>query len=242
MPDPLPAFAGFGRKTQAFLKELDTHNTRDWFNANKERYESEVVGPALAFISEMEPRLEHISHHLTAIPAKQGGSLMRIYRDVRFSKNKKPYKTNIAMHFRHELGKDVHAPGFYVHIQPPSVPNDYGMKGSMVGVGIWRPDAEALKAIRGRIIDKPDEWLAARDDADFKRVLDLTGDALKRPPRGFDPDHPCIEDLKRKDFTAMRSISVKEVGSAKFLDNVETAFAAAAPFMAFLCKAVGVRY
>lgn len=242
MSTPPPPFTGFGRKTQSFLKDLDADNTRDWFTANKARYECDLVVPALAFISAMEPRIEKISKHFMAIPAKQGGSLMRIYRDVRFSKNKNPYKTNIGMHFRHELARDVHAPGFYVHIQPPSVGNDYGMTGSMLGVGIWRPPAEALKAIRETIQDKPDEWIAARDDKTFNKALTIDGESLKRPPRGFDPEHPCIEDLKRKDFTAFRTLSVKDIGSAGLLDTVEKTFAAAEPFMRFLCKAVGVRY
>ncbi len=242
MPDNLPPFTGFGRKTQGFLKGLDANNTREWFTANKARYESDLVAPALAFITAMEPRIEKISRHFMAIPAKQGGSLMRIYRDVRFSKNKSPYKTNIGIHFRHELAKDVHAPGFYVHIQPPSVGSAYDVTGSMAAVGVWRPPAEALKAIRDRIADKPDEWLAARDDKQFNRALEITGESLKRPPRGFDPEHRCIDDLKRKDFTAVRTLSVREVGSAGLLDTVEEAFAASVPYMRFLCKAVGVRY
>ncbi|MEO0477130.1 MAG: DUF2461 domain-containing protein [Planctomycetota bacterium] len=242
MSDTTPPFNGFGRKTQRFLKELDTNNTRDWFTENKPRYEAGLVEPALSFIAAMEPRLETISKQFMAIPAKQGGSLMRIYRDVRFSKNKSPYKTNIGIHFRHELAKDVHAPGYYVHIQPPSVGNDYGMTGSMLGVGIWRPPADALKAIRERIRDKTDDWLAARDDKTFKKFLELDGESLKRPPRGFDPEHLCIEDLKRKDFTAFKTLSVKEIGSAELLDTVQEAFAAAEPFMRFLCKAVGVKY
>ncbi|MEM9346389.1 MAG: DUF2461 domain-containing protein [Planctomycetota bacterium] len=237
-----PAFTGFGRKTQSFLKDLDANNTREWFAENKPRYESEFVAPALAFIAAMEPRLETISRQFMAIPAKQGGSLMRIYRDVRFSKNKSPYKTNIGIHFRHELAKDVHAPGYYVHIQPPSVGNDYGMTGSMLGVGIWQPPPEALKAIRERIRDKPNDWLAARDDKTFNKLLTIDGESLKRPPRGFDPEHPCIEDLKRKDFTAFKTLSVKDVSSAKLLETAEEAFSAAEPFMRFLCKAMGVEY
>ncbi|MEM9111509.1 MAG: DUF2461 domain-containing protein [Planctomycetota bacterium] len=242
MPDIPPPFTGFGRKTQAFLKDLDANNTREWFTQNKPRYEADLVEPALAFITAMEPRIDKISRQFMAIPAKQGGSLMRIYRDVRFSKNKQPYKTNIGIHFRHELAKDVHAPGYYVHIQPPSVGNHHGMTGSMIGVGIWQPHPEALKAIRERIRDKPNEWLAARDDKAFNKLLTIDGESLKRPPRGFDPEHPAISDLKRKDFTAFKSLSVKEVGSDKLLDTVEEAFAAGEPFMRFLCKAVGVKY
>ena len=126
--------ANFSPALFDFIRDLKANNHRDWFQANKARYEDDVVDPALRFISDVGPGLREISPHLLAIPKKVGGSMFRIYRDVRFSKNKNPYKTNIGMHFRHELAKDVHAPGYYVHIQPPSVGNDYGMTGSMLGV------------------------------------------------------------------------------------------------------------
>jgi len=240
MPDI--EFKGFGPKTRSFLKELADNNTRDWFTENKQRYEYHFVAPALAFIEAMEPKLAKIAPRFEAIPAKQGGSLMRIYRDVRFAKNKSPYKTNIGIHFRHEQGKDVHAPGFYVHIQVPGVASDYGDMGPFIGVGLWRPDPEALTGIRKRIADKPDEWLAARDDKTFRKAYTLEGDSLKRPPKGFDPEHPCIEDLKRKDFIGMHLLKIKDINSAALVDHAAKQFKAAEPFMRFLCQAVGTRY
>ena len=139
---PKQQHTGFTPATIRFLTELRNNNNRDWFNANKHRYENDVVAPSLNFITVMDARLKKISPHFRAIPKKTGGSLMRVYRDTRFAKDKTPYKTNIGIQFRHELGKDVHAPGFYVHVEPNQV---------FLGVGIWRPDPKALGKIRGEI-------------------------------------------------------------------------------------------
>ena len=97
-------FAGFTSDLIGFLEDLRFHNEREWFKANSDRYERHVREPALDFIAAMAPRLEKISPHLTAVPKKVGGSLMRIHRDVRFSKDKTPYKTNLGIQFRHSAG------------------------------------------------------------------------------------------------------------------------------------------
>src|SRR5919112_754543 len=113
--------ASFGPELFGFLAELRAHNDRDWFAANKERYEGDVLEPALAFIEDFEPHLRAISPHLRADARRVGGSLFRIYRDTRFSKDKTPYKTTAGIYFRHEQGKDVQAPGFYLHLAPGEV-------------------------------------------------------------------------------------------------------------------------
>ena len=110
-----PLFTGFPKDLNDFFTELEVNNNRDWFADNKERYLQNVAQPALDFITAMEKPLKKISPHFTAVAKRSGGSLMRIYRDTRFSKNKTPYKNNLGIHFRHESGKDVHAPGFYFH-------------------------------------------------------------------------------------------------------------------------------
>ena len=101
----------FTKSTFSFLDELAASNNRAWFEENKSRYESLVREPALAFIEAMEPALRKFAPNLRAEPRKVGGSLMRVFRDTRFSRDKTPYKTNIGIQFRHSLGKDVHAPG-----------------------------------------------------------------------------------------------------------------------------------
>jgi len=106
--------------------------------------------------------------------------MFRIYRDVRFAADKSPYKTHAAAQFRHRAAKDVHAPGFYLHLEPG---------GCFVGVGIWHPDGPTLAAIRTALVADPPGWTGAIGDRAFKRAFTLGGDALKRPPQGFDPGH-----------------------------------------------------
>jgi uncharacterized protein (TIGR02453 family) len=187
-----------------------------------------------AFISAMAPRLSRISKNFTADPRPNGGSMFRIYRDVRFSKDKRPYKEHAACHFRHSAGKDVHAPGFYMHFAPGEV---------FFGGGMWMPPPDALGQIRDAIVKKPSAWKAIKADRKFaRRFDDVDGDALTRAPRGYDPLHPLIDDIRKKSFFAMHESSVAQAGSAKLLDQVADTFAAATPLMKFLCNAQGVKF
>ena len=226
-------YAGFKAETVAFLEQLSKNNNREWFKANKTRYEEQVLDVALRFIQSMQDPLVEIAPNFVALPTRVGGSLMRVYRDTRFSKNKTPYKTNIGIQFRHERAKDVHSPGYYVHVDPEQV---------FIGVGMWRPDSDPLRAIRERIAAKPAEWRRTVGDPKFKRHFSLGGDVLIRPPRGFDKDHELIGDIKRKSFIAVEYLSVEDCLSPKFQRKVETAFKAGSPYMRFLCKAVGVKF
>lgn len=226
-------YAGFTAEALAFLDELSVNNNREWFKANKGRYEELVLDVALRFIQAMQDPLAEIAPKFVALPTRVGGSLMRVYRDTRFSRNKTPYKTNIGIQFRHERAKDVHSPGYYVHIAPQEV---------FIGVGMWRPDSDPLRGIRDRIAAKPDEWKRIVADQKFKRHFDFGGETLTRPPRGFDKDHECIEDIKRKSFIAVKHMPVEDCLSPKFQAKVETAFKTGTPYMQFLCKAVGVPF
>ena len=179
------------------------------------------------------PHLHAISPHFRADPRPVGGSLFRIHRDTRFSKDKSPYKTHIGIHFRHELASSAHAPGFYLHLEP---------RQTFLGAGIWRPETEPLAQIRAAIAKDPDRWRGATRAQEFTDVYDLGGDSLKRAPAGFDPEHPLIDELKRKDFIAMRSLSDKAACSRGFLEETAGTFAVAGPLVHFLCDAIGVRY
>ena len=223
----------FGPATFDFLGDLAANNERAWFEANRERYEACVRGPALAFIEAMAPELARFAPHFRAEARKAGGSLMRVFRDTRFSRDKTPYKTNIGIQFRHELARDVHAPGFYVHIAADEC---------FLGVGCWRPEASALAMIRDCIAADPQRWLKTRDDRRFRADWQLSGERLSRPPRGYAADHPAIEDLKYKDFVAMAGLEPGEVIAPDLIKLASKRFAAAAPLMAFLCGAVGVQY
>jgi len=223
----------FTTDTLTFLRQLASNNNRDWFEQNKANYEATVRGPALQFIADMADDLAAISPHFLAQARKVGGSLMRIHRDVRFGRDKRPYKTNIGIQFRHEQGRDVHAPGFYLHIEPDNC---------FVGVGVWHPDSTALGKIRDRLIQHPDRWQTAIGDKGFKRHFTLGGETLIRPPRGYDKDHPLIEDLKRKDFITFAALTDEQLTGSKFRKLVTDRFRAADSYMAFLCKSLDLRY
>ena len=228
-----PRYASFEIATLKFLEELETNNNREWFKENKPRYEEHVLDVALRFIQSMQDPLHEIAPHFEATPTRMGGSLMRVYRDTRFSKNKLPYKTNIGIQFRHEQAKNVHSPGYYLHIDPHEV---------FVGVGMWRPESDPLRNIRERIASRPGDWKRATGDPTFRRHFSLGGESLTRPPRGFDKNHALIDDIKRKSFIAFRNLDRDDCLRPQFQRRVETLFKAADPFMRFLCKAVGVPF
>ena len=228
------AFEGFPRDTIKFLADLARHNNRPWFHANKDRYEASVRQPALAFIEAMAPQLERIAPRIYADPSPNGGSLIRIYRDTRFTGDKEPYKTNIGIHFRHEQGDDIHAPGLYVHIDT---------KECFWACGMWRPDGPSLAAIRTRIAEHPDEWKKMCRSRPFVRVFgEVSGDRLTRPPRGFDPDHPCVEDLKLKDFLGVANLARRGLYSPQLPQEAARVFAAGAGLMKFLSTALSLPY
>ena len=220
----------FDRDFFDFLKELNQNNTREWFQDHKDRYRSTVQEPLLGFISDFSDPLHGISPEFVADPRPTGGSMFRIYRDVRFSKNKNPYKTHAAAQFRHRAGRDAHAPGFYLHLEPGNV---------FVGAGSWHPGREALDSIRFAIAENPDQWLALVTEPRFSERHSLVGDSLKRPPRGFNPEHPLIDELKRKDFISVENFTQQQACSAGFIDLVADSFRLAAPLVRFLTKAVG---
>lgn len=223
----------FTSEGMTFLRKLEKNNNRDWFHENKSDYEDLVRTPALNFIDDMANDLNFISPHFLVVSKKVGGSLMRVHRDVRFGKDKSPYKTNIGIQFRHEMGRDVHAPGFYVHVEPGEC---------FIGVGIWRPDSTALGKIRDAIIERDKHWLNAVNDKMFKKSFELNGESLKTAPRGYDKAHPLINDLKRKDFIAISRVEDKSVLAKNFKQRVIKRFTEAEPYMGFLCKSLALRY
>jgi uncharacterized protein (TIGR02453 family) len=191
-------FTGFPKDLFAFLKALKKNNNRDWFKANKQRYQESVVGPMVEYISSMAPHIESISPHYVADPRPHGGSMFRIYRDTRFSNDKTPYKTHAACHFRHRAGRDAHAPGFYLHVETDGV---------SIGGGIWRPPSRQLGMIREFIADNPEAWERLARSAGIMDMGGVQGDSLQRPPRGYTADARHIEDLKRKSYYVMTGFS-----------------------------------
>jgi len=228
-------FTGFDQDFWQFFSQLKQNNNRDWFADNKARYQDKVVAPISAFIAAIGPGLKQISPHYNADPRPNKGSMFRIYRDVRFSKDKRPYKEHAAAQFRHRMGRDVHAPGFYVHLEAGNI---------RYGGGIWGPPGDVLRKIRERIADKPGKWQIVLDDSDIQDQFGgIRGDSLKRPPRDFDADSPHIGDIKRKSFFAMKAASNMDVaGTAAFVGEVIETFEAATPLMHFISDAVGAEF
>jgi uncharacterized protein (TIGR02453 family) len=218
----------FSPELFAFLRELAAHNDREWFNANKARYEAHVKEPALAFVEDMGYRLPEVAPHLLA----DAKSMFRIYRDTRFAKDKSPYKTHVGIYFRHEAAPTVDTAGLYLHLEPRNV---------FLGAGIWHPGTPALKRIRDTIVARPQAWRAASDAVAPEWEL-ANGDSLKRAPAGFDPDHPLIDDLKRKSFAVVSRLSQKEACAGGFLDLVVARALAARPYLEFVSGALGTRY
>src|SRR5262249_18093569 len=132
-----------------FLTQLARNNNREWFQANKARYESDVRDPMLLFVAALAPRLREIAPHFVVDPSPVGGSMMRIHRDIRFSRDKSPYKTAVAAHFQRQGQRGDSLPAYYLHLKPGT---------SLVGAGIWHPDPPTLRKIRDKMVEDPKRW------------------------------------------------------------------------------------
>ncbi len=230
----MAGFDGFPRDFFRFFSELGKHNERPWFARNKARYQADVVAPAQAFIVAIGSRLHKISRQIVADPRPVGGSMFRIHRDVRFSKDKSPYKDHAGIHFRLTGTRGGTAPGFYVHLAAKEV---------FYGAGVWMPEPDALAKIRRAIADDPKAWKGAVGGAKLKAMFgEIRGEKLARAPKGFDPEHELVEVLKHKSFFVMHDASPAAAQKPAFLDEVEAACRAAAPLVAFLCRALGVPF
>jgi len=211
-----------------FLSSLDRNNSRDWFHEHKDDYERHVREPYLHLITDLQQPLAKISPHYRADPRKNGGSLFRIFRDTRFSHNKLPYKPWQGARFFHERRHEIPAPSFYMHIQPGEC---------FAGGGMWHPESDALKHIREFLADNPAAWKRATRSKAFTEQLTLDGEALVRPPRGYDPTHELIDDLKRKDFVASAGFSEELACSTELLPWLVATFKQVAPLVDYLCAA-----
>ena len=216
-----------------YLRDLKRNNRREWFLDNKKRYEEVVRNPALRFIADFESHLRKISPEFLAIPKAVGGSLFRIQRDIRFSKDKSPYKTHVGIRFLHRDAKNVHAPIFYLHLEPG---------GSFAGLGVWHPEPATLEQIRQAMVENPGAYRKAAEGARLRKRFELGGDSLRRPPRGYDPEHPLIEELKRKDFVASCPLDEKDIVRTGFDRRLAEIWRDGAGFVRFLCRALDVPF
>ncbi|HUA33465.1 MAG TPA: TIGR02453 family protein [Candidatus Binataceae bacterium] len=216
-----------------FFEELSRNNNREWFQHNKSRYEDEVRTPMLRFIADFAPRLRAIGKHFDADPRPTGGSMMRIYRNLRFSRDKTPYRTNAAAAFHHRDADFGATPAFYLSLSPAE---------AFAGVGLFHPTPDTLEKMRRSIVARPAIWKRAVGDKKFLKRFNIEGDSLTRPPRGFDPEHPLIEDIKRKDFIGGAQFTRAEVCSPRFLELYTELCKSASPYVKFITEAVGLRW
>jgi len=223
----MPSQACFKPELFDFLKRLKRNNRREWFEKHRGEYESLVLRPAIRFIEELAPHLYRISPYLVADARPYRGSLFRIYRDTRFAHDKRPYKSHAAMQFSHP-GKDVHSPGFYLHLEPGSC---------FAASGLWHPDTRTLLKTRTAMVARADEWRKVRRLLNWDDAGKLT-----RPPRGFPADHEFIEDLKLRDIGTSIDFTEQQVCSPRFLQTFAAACRKMAPLAGFLSHAVGLKF
>lgn len=159
--------------------------------------------------------------------------MSRIYRDTRFSADKSPYKTALFFHFHHRRGDEEAMPAFYFHVEPGQ---------SSIGGGIWHPSTPALEKIRRQIVNSPAAWGKAKGKSGVGSACTMGGEVLKKVPRGYDPEGPHAEDLKRKDFGVNRPITDAALIGNRLVEELRRSFLGAAPVLRFLCEAVGLPF
>lgn len=232
------AFEGFRPAAMTFLRGLKKNNRKEWFEEHRDDYEREIKGPLLALIEDVDVRLAEFAPEIIGSPKK---SMFRIYRDVRFSKDKSPYKTHAAAWFYHRDGgssvgsEAAHGgAGFYVHIAP---------EGTFLGGGIWMPPRPVLNRIRQNIADDHEGFEDIVLSPAFKKRFGTLEkeSVLSRPPRGFAPDHPAGDWLRYQSFTAGRELTPEEYLSPKLPAILAKHYEAMTPFIRWLNEASGLK-
>ncbi|HTP12223.1 MAG TPA: DUF2461 domain-containing protein [Bacteroidota bacterium] len=223
-----PPFEGFPKEGLRFLKRLKRNNNRTWFEAHKHEYEEYLKLPMQSFIFSLQPSFQTFAPEFDLSPKR---SIFRIYRDVRFSNDKTPYKTHIAAHFvLRGKEKGLVGSGYYFHIEPGEV---------FIGGGIYMPDSDQLKGIRKAVAQHPDEFLSILNNSKFKKQFGkLEGEKLQRIPKGFEETDPMAEWLKLKQFFVGKSFPETFCHKTSLVDSVATVCRDAAPLVKFLNRAV----
>jgi uncharacterized protein (TIGR02453 family) len=235
---PTRTSPAFDKASFAFLRGLKANNNKLWFEAHRADYEEHLRQPMRALIEEMEVRFARMCPEIIGDPRR---SMFRINRDIRFSRDKSPYKTHAACWLYHRaatrgVGGEAESgsAGFYFHIEPGR---------SMVGGGLWMPPRSMLKKLRDAIADDPRGFeRIARDTVLVKRFGGLDDEGrLKRMPRGFPEDHPAAEWLKYQSFTSGRSLTDAQVTSGKLPKLLEEEFSRLLPLVRWLNNAIGLK-
>lgn len=224
-------FLGFTPATIEFLNELSKNNTKEWFTEHKSDYEKFVKQPSLSLIDVMNERFEDLHIPYLSTPKI---SMFRIYRDIRFSKNKEPYKTNIGLFFpyvKKTQNRPVESTGIYLHLDPTEI--------FLVG-GLYMPLPDQLRGIRERISD---EWQAFEAIVKHPVFLGafpdgLKGETLQRVPRGYPADHPAADLLRMKQYIVSCKVTEGEIFTEQIIDTIEAKSIAVAPLLEYLDEAM----
>jgi uncharacterized protein (TIGR02453 family) len=200
----------------SFFSELEQHNNRDWFEAHKPEFK--------ALETSVKQFGEALKDQLNQHDSIDRFKLFRIYRDVRFSKDKTPYKTHFGLTW-HRTKPELRG-GYYLHLKPNDV---------FLACGFWDPNPADLKRIRQEIDMDADEYRDIIKEPNFKRIWgELQGDAVKTAPKGYAKDHPNIDLLRHKQHIFMVRYTEKDVAAADFLDRLDTALQAVRPFVDYM--------
>lgn len=224
----------FSDRSFRFMRSLARHNDREWFHAHKQDYERHVREPFLALITDLQPALREVSEHYRADPKTVGGSLFRIHRDTRFSNNKAPYKEWQGARLFHARSRELEAPSFYLHLQPGEC---------FIGAGLWHPEPDTLRRVRQFIVDNPGAWTQAAQAPAFRRRFDLDdSEMLVRPPRGYPADFVHLDDLRRRNHVALRSIDDATMTGPRLLSTLRRDLHGLGPFVDYLCAALDLEF
>jgi uncharacterized protein (TIGR02453 family) len=210
-----------------FLARLKKNNTKEWFDANKKEYD-EIRKEVVAYVSGMIGHIQSFDPSIAGLEAKH--CMFRINRDIRFSKDKSPYKTNFGISFN-PGGKNSQFGGYYLHIQPGEC---------FIAGGIYAPFPEPLAAVRQEVDYHFDEFKKILADKDFKKYFGtLKGDKLSRPPKGYESDNPAVEFLKHKQFLMWHEFDEKKLLEKDFEKYNIAVFKAMKPMLSFMNRAIG---
>jgi len=236
----MSAFQGIPREGVRFLEQLRANNDKVWFDKHKTEYQQHLLEPSRDFVVAMGERLRDLAPAIVADP-RVNGSLFKIHRDTRFSKDKSPFKTNVGIYFWEGAGKRMECPGFYLHLGPPTV---------MIGGGMHTFPRELLEPYREAAADP-------KLGPQLREAVDQVGDALggdpfeiaacygapesyKRVPKGYDPDHPNADLLRRKGLSAgIESPIPDELHGPELVDYAYERFEAIAPLHRWLVAMIG---
>jgi uncharacterized protein (TIGR02453 family) len=213
----------FSPASLAFLRALKRNNRREWFNARKHVYEDEIKAPMLELIAAINRDLARYAPEMVMQPNK---AMLRIYRDIRFSHNKQPYKTHVAAYFKPQGLFRTSGAGFYLHFSPEEV---------VVAGGAYMPEREQLIAMRMHIAEHHQRLRAILKKTNMRKLMDgLEGEQLTRTPKGFAKDHPAEDLLRHQQWAVSTVLPPALATSPKLLREITTRFRAAWPLVKFL--------